>query len=118
MEDKMAKKAISFLVVFCVFFVLAGAVHALQICTKDQALSQVLGSGAKVTTETKELSGQKLLNVKQKLGGSLTYHRAGEKAAETGAKINVDFNFASKNGKKTGAAFMDSEPGKWGPIDL
>ena len=47
------------------------------LLTKEQALKEAFWSGAQIETETKELSGETLENIKKRLGGSLVYEQAG-----------------------------------------
>lgn len=97
---------------------LSSVCYAMRLLDKEQALKKVLGEGVEIVTETKELVEPKLTTIKERLGGSLIFHKKGSQSAPVEEKHAVDFNFALKDGKKTAVAIIDEEPGKWGPIEF
>ncbi|CAB1064292.1 hypothetical protein D1BOALGB6SA_9084 [Olavius sp. associated proteobacterium Delta 1] len=90
---------------------------AFTLLTKEKAFKKVFGSRARIETETVELSGDTLMNIKKKLGGSLVYYQQGSSKKAEG-QVTIEFHFGIKNGKKTGVAIIDVEPGKWGPVEF
>lgn len=100
----------------CVTLLLPATGQAFTLLTKEQALKEVFGGGAEVEVETKELSGDTLKTVKERLGGKLVHYQAGSESRRVAAERDVDFYFASKGGKRFGVAIIDVEPGKWGPV--
>jgi len=113
-------KRVVFLVVmgFCMCLVGSNVGSAMQLLSKEEALQKVFGQGVEIATENKDLTEPKLSQVTEKLGGCLICYLKGSKSAEVKAKTNFDFYFATKDGKKTGVAIIDDEPGKWGPIEF
>jgi Na+-translocating ferredoxin:NAD+ oxidoreductase RnfG subunit len=93
----------------------AMAARADVLCTKEDALASILGKDAKITAETRDLTPAQLSAAKERLGGSLVHHRD-KAAAPDESKASVEFDFATKDGKRTGVAIQDTEPGKWGPV--
>jgi len=115
----MGKRIISLvLAVLCAAFVLSEVCYAMRLLTKEKAIEQVFGPGCEIVTETKELTGDKLTTIKERLGGNLIYSQKGSQSAEVKAKTSIDFYFAVKDGKKTKVAIIDEEPGKWGPVEF
>lgn len=106
------------ILVFCLSFVLSDVCYATQLLTKEEAFKKVFGEGVKITTENKQFTDDKLAKIKERLGGELVYVTKGSKPASVDTSNGVDFYFAEKGGKRTGVAIIDSEPGKWGPVEF
>jgi len=115
----MSKRIISLMiVVLCISFALPGLCYAFVLLTKEQALEKAFGKDREIVIETKDLTGEKLSKVKKRLGGKLVYYQVGSESKRVKGKTNIDFYFALKDGKKTGVAIIDVEPGKWGPVEF
>ena len=115
----MSKRVSSLMIVFlCISFALAGVCYAFVLLTKEAALKKIFGSGSEITVETKVLEGQKLEDIKRRLGGRLVEYQAGSESRRVAGKKRIDFHFASREGKKIGVAIIDVEPGKWGPVEF
>ena len=112
----MAKRVIAVLVF--TMFALTGGVFAFTLLSKDEALKEVFFTGAEIEKETKELSGETLERVKERLGGSLIYHQEGSESAPVEGETTVDFYFGLKDGERKGVAIIDVQPGKWGPVEI
>lgn len=113
----MSKRIIFLVVVvLCISIFSSGACYAFVLLTKDEALKDVLGPDSEIAMETKELAGEKLSKVKERLGGELVHYEAQSESAKVEAKTTIDFYFSKKNGQKTGVAIIDEEAGKWGPV--
>ena len=113
----MSKRIIFLVVVvLCISIVSSGACYAFVILSKEDALKAVLGAGSEVVVESKDLTGEKLAKVKERLGGELVHHEAQSESAKVEARTTIDFYFGKKNGQKSGVAIIDEEPGKWGPV--
>ncbi len=111
------KKAVVVLVLVGFFVSLtSSALYALTLLSEEKALEKVFGKDIKVATETKELEGKQLEEIKKRLGGSLVYYQKGSKSTKVVAKTKIDFQFATKDNKKIGVAIIGAEPGKWGPV--
>jgi Na+-translocating ferredoxin:NAD+ oxidoreductase RnfG subunit len=115
----MSKKSIfTSLTLLGLMLVATMVCFAFTLLTKDEALKQVFWSGAQIETETVELTGDTLENIKKRLGGSMVYEQQGSESAKVKEKHTVDFHFGLKDGKKRGVAIIDVEPGKWGPVEF
>jgi len=115
----MFKRSVLLVVtVICFSIVLSGTCYAMRLLTQEEALKKVFGPDVKIVTESKELVEPKLSKAKERLDGNLVYYQKGSKSEHVDAKTNFDFYFALKDGKKTGVAIFDEEPGKWGPVEF
>ena len=68
------------LIALGVFIILIGSTGictAFTLLTKEQALGEAFWKGATIETETKELAGKVLDDIREKLGGSLVYYQEG-----------------------------------------
>lgn len=102
----------------CLLVVLSGTCYAMRLLTQEEALKKVFGPDTQIVTENKELVEPILSKVKERLEGNLVYSQKGSSSGKAGAKTSIDFYFALKDGKKTGVAIIDEEPGKWGPVEF
>ena len=104
--------------VICSLIVLSGTCFAMRLLSQEEALKKVFGPDVQIVTENKELTEPALSKAKERLDGNLVFYQKGSKSKEVEAKTNFDFYFALKDGKKTGVAIIDDEPGKWGPVEF
>ena len=102
----------------CISLMVTTVCFSFTLLTKKQALKEVFWSGAEIEEETVELSRETLQNVKNRLGGSLVYEQVGSESRKVRGKKKVTFYFAKKNGERKGVAFIDVQPGKWGPVEF
>lgn len=93
-----------------------GVGRAATLLTEEEALEDVFGKNAKTERESKTLEGGTLAKVKERLGGELVHFREGSQSKKVEEKTTFEFIFQVKDGKRTGVAILDSEPGKWGPV--
>jgi Na+-translocating ferredoxin:NAD+ oxidoreductase RnfG subunit len=115
----MSKKLIfTILALSVVMLVTTVVCFAFTLLSKEQALKEVFWSGAQIETETVELTGETLENIKKRLGGSLVYEQQGSESAKVKGEHTVEFHFGLKDGQKKGVAIIDTEPGKWGPVEF
>ena len=98
------------------FFSLQTVCFAFTLLTEEQALKEVFFADAEIETEVQKLSGEKLKQIKERLGGSLIYHQEGSESAEVHSERETTFYFAKKDGERKGVAIIDVQPGKWGPV--
>lgn len=105
-------------VVLCLSVALSGTGYAMRLLTQEEALEKVFGPDAEIATENKELTEPKLSKVTEELGGCLVCSLKGSQSATVEPKTDFDFYFVSKEGKRTGVALFDEEPGKWGPVEF
>ena len=112
------KLILTSMTLFAVMLVTTAAGLAFTLLTKEKALKEVFWSGAQIETETKELSGDTLMNIKKRLGGSLEFFQEGSESKRVEGATSIDFHFGLKDGKKRGLAIIDVQPGKWGPVEF
>ena len=91
---------------------------AMTLMTREEALKQIFPSGTKFEVETKELTGDTLKRIKERLGGSLIDVQQGSESAPVEASTTINFYFGVKGGKRIGVAIHDVEPGRWGPVEF
>ena len=114
----LKKLNLKLLIAVGISLVITTVCFGFTLLTKEQALKQVFWSGAKIETETKELTGEVLENIKKRLGGSLVYFQEGSESEQVEGETTIDFHFGVKNGERKGVAIIDVEPGKWGPVEF
>lgn len=94
----------------------SGVCFAFTLLNQSQALKQAFWTDAVIEKETKELTGDILERIKSRLGGTLVYYQQGAEKQVVEERTVYDFYFASKDGDRKGVAIIDTEPGKWGPV--
>lgn len=104
------------LIGFGLLFLLSTTCFAFQLMSTEEALKQIFGTKPEIVEETKELEGEKLEQVKERLGGKLHDLQEGSESAQVEAEDEVTFYFAEQDGKRYGVATVVTEPGKWGPV--
>lgn len=104
------------LIGFGLIFLFSTACFAFQLMSKEDALKQIFGTKPDIVEETKELEGEELDQVKERLGGKLHDFQEGSESAQVEAEDEVTFHFAEQDGKRYGVAIVVTEPGKWGPV--
>jgi Na+-translocating ferredoxin:NAD+ oxidoreductase RnfG subunit len=86
------------------------------LLNQDQALKQMFPDAAQVVPEVHVFTAGEVDTVKAQLGGKWTLYQAGSKSDESKENDSVTFYFEMKDGKKTGVALIEVQPGKWGPV--
>lgn len=110
-------KVFAYMVFLIIIMAVQGVCFAFTLLTKEQALKQAFWTNAVIAKETKELTGDVLERIKSRLGGSLVYYQEGAEKQVVEEKTTYDLYFASKEGERKGVAIIDTEPGKWGPVE-
>lgn len=115
----MSKKTkINILILLAILFGSNGVCLAFTVLTQEEALRKAFWKGATIEKETRELTGEVLERVKERLGGTLTNLQEGAEEQEVETRTVYDFHFGVKDGVRKGVAIMDVEPGKWGPVEF
>ncbi len=113
------KMTLTILITLCITLGLAGTTHAIfRLLTTKEALVSIFGTKSKIMVDTKKLEGETLEAIKKRLGGQLVFFQEGSESAEVAQQKEVKFYFGVRNGRKIGVAFIDVEPGKWGPVEF
>lgn len=103
---------------FCTLFIFSNISYAMRLLTQEEALKKIFGPEAKIVTETKTLNEAVFAKIKDRLGGSIICYQKGAKGAELEENAPINFYFALKDEQKIGVAIIDTEPGKWGPVEF
>ncbi len=82
-----------------------------RLMSDKKAIKEMLPGAVTTETVTKPATAEDLAAIKKELGGTLAAN--GHKEPDPKA---FDFYFGVKDGKKTGVAVMEHQPGKWGMI--
>ena len=109
-------KKYTWLLVAMLLVVLARPAGAVVLLNHDAALKAMFPNADKVVTEDKALTADQIAAVKGLCGGKWTLYQSGSKTDEVTENDTVVFYFGTKDGKKTGVALMEMQPGKWGPV--
>lgn len=96
--------------------VLVRPASGVVLLSQEQALKQMFPDAAKVSPEVHVLTAEQAEAAKAQLGGKWTLYQAGGKTEESKENDTVTFYFGMKDGKKTGTALIEVQPGKWGPV--
>ena len=97
-------------------FVLVRPALGVVLLSHDAALKAMFPGAEKILTEEKTLTPDQLKAVKAPLGDKWTLYPAGSKSDEVKETDKATFYFGTKDGKKTGVAMVEVQPGKWGPV--
>lgn len=95
--------------------VLVRPADGVVLLTQDQALKQMFPDPAKVVPEVHMLTPAQAESTKARLGGKWTLFKSMAKGEENKETDSLTFYFAMRDGKKTGVALFDVQPGLWGP---
>jgi Na+-translocating ferredoxin:NAD+ oxidoreductase RnfG subunit len=85
------------------------------LLTQDQALKQMFPDPAKILPEWHVLTPAQAESTKTRLGGKWTLFKSLTKGEESKETDSLPFYFAMRDGKKTGVALIEVQPGLWGP---
>ncbi|MBU1086983.1 MAG: FMN-binding protein [Candidatus Omnitrophica bacterium] len=118
MNKKIKSIEIVLLLFVFMFTCFIESVRAVTLLTEEEALSKIFPGAEQVVSEVKTASDSQLADIKKQLGGSLTAHEKGNNQKDIEKGKEFTFYFSIKDGKKTGAAIILTEPGSWGPIEL
>jgi len=97
--------------------ILAAPSFAVRLLTEDQALKEMFPEADSIVTETKVLDSAEMDKLKARIKKLVLYQR-GSKSEELTEKNDYTFHFAMKEGKRTGVAVIEMQPGKWGPVQF
>ncbi|MFO7558578.1 MAG: FMN-binding protein [Desulfobacterales bacterium] len=81
-------------------------------------MNAIFGKSGEIVVETKELTDEIIDKVSERLGGTMVFVQTGSESQPVEEQWEVDFYFATKNGKKYGVAIIEVQPGKWGPVEF
>jgi len=108
----------SALAVFLVESLLAASSFAVTLLTEDKALKKMFPEADTVITEPKILDSTEIAKLKDRIGGRLVLYQKGSKAKTLAEKNDYTFYFGVKDREKIGVAVMETQPGKWGPVQF
>jgi len=109
-------KKYTWLLAVLLLVALARPAGAVVLLNHDAALKAMFPNADKVVTEAVALTADQIAAVKGLCGDKWTLYQSGAKTEEVAENDTVSFYFGTKDGKKTGVALMEMQPGKWGPV--
>jgi Na+-translocating ferredoxin:NAD+ oxidoreductase RnfG subunit len=86
------------------------------LLTQDRALKQVFPDASKIASELHVLTPVQSETAKARLGGKWALCKPLARDEDTKDPDSLTFYFGMKDGKKTGVALVDVQPGLWGPM--
>jgi len=112
------KKVLSGLLPAIMIFLLYHNALAIRLATVDQALKELFPNAEQVIQEKRILSANELSSLKDIMGGSLVHYQKGSKSESIDEQMDYTFHLAVQNGEKTGVVVVETQPGKWGPVEF
>jgi Na+-translocating ferredoxin:NAD+ oxidoreductase RnfG subunit len=98
-------------------FVLSQRADAARLLTVDEALKQMFPDVDQVITETVTLTAPEVAKVKARLGGQLVHYQAGSESEKVNETTTYTFYVGLKGTARIRMAVVDTQPGKWGPVE-
>lgn len=97
---------------------LTASSSAVTLLTEEKALKEMFPEADTVVSEMKVLDPTEVAALKDRIGGRLVLYQKGSKSEALAEKNDYVFYFGVKEGEKIGVAVMDTQPGKWGPVQF
>jgi Na+-translocating ferredoxin:NAD+ oxidoreductase RnfG subunit len=91
---------------------------AIRYLTVPEALKAVFPDADSVVAEQKHIDNRQRDRIKQRLGGKLDDWRAELGQITAGDDATYTFYFSLKNQKRAEVAVVETQPGKWGPVEV
>jgi Na+-translocating ferredoxin:NAD+ oxidoreductase RnfG subunit len=91
---------------------------AVRLLTQDEALKQMFPDAQSIVNNTRRLTVDEVERIKARLGGQLVHYQEGSKSEKMEETLEYHFYYSIVNGEKTGVAIIESQPGKWGPVEF
>ena len=98
----------------CLFFF--NILSASTLLTQEEALKEMFPNVDEIVTEVITPSADVIAQIKNELGGSLVHVQSGSQSEAVDESTQFTFYYGLKNGEKIGVAIIDTQPGKWGPV--
>ena len=99
-------------------FVHSRNAEAIRLLTNKEALKQMFPDVDQVVKETVTLTSAELTKVKARLGGHLVHFQAGSESEKVSETSTFTFYIGIKGNSRIRMAFIDEQPGKWGPVEF
>lgn len=112
-----SKKHLTVIIVCVIIGILSTSVYAVRLLTKKIALKKMLPEAESIVEETRKLTKEEKEKIKKNLGGVMVFYQHGSESEKVYERTEYTFYFGMKDGKKTGVAIIDKQPGKWGPVE-
>jgi len=106
------------LTILAVGMMISGNCTAMRLLTKEEALKQMFPDAQSVVNNTRLLTMDEVDKIKARLGGQLVHYQEGSKSEKMEENLEYHFYYSVVNGEKTGVAIIESQPGKWGPVEF
>ncbi|MFH1311921.1 MAG: FMN-binding protein [Candidatus Eisenbacteria bacterium] len=115
MKAKHVVIAVSILAIGMIF---SAECSAMRLLTQEQALKQMFPDAQSIVNDTHLLTMDEVERVKARLGGQLVHFQKGSESETVEENLEYHFYYSIVNGEKTGVAIIESQPGKWGPVEF
>lgn len=112
------KRKITFVTISLLFILgfISNSLNAKTMLTQEKALKEMFPDADQIVSETVVPTVAELEEIKSRLGGQLVHYQKGSESENVEEKTEFTFYYGMKDGKKTGVAVIEEQPGKWGPV--
>ncbi|NQV18961.1 MAG: FMN-binding protein [Armatimonadetes bacterium] len=110
------KKIIMLVLVAFAFSFISTKCFAKVLLKKDQALKEMFPKVDEIVTETKIVTPEDLIQLKDRMEGRLFLYKKNSKSKKLPEQNEYTFYFGVKNNERIGVAVIEIQPGKWGPV--
>ena len=112
----MSKKWMCGIFTGALLMLFAGSAFGLELLSEEQAMKEMFPGADKIEKEKKVYTPEELKAVKDRLGGALVHKSANSKSKDVTERNEYVLFYGVKDGKRTGVAFIEEQPGKWGVV--
>jgi Na+-translocating ferredoxin:NAD+ oxidoreductase RnfG subunit len=113
-----AKHAVLALTILAFGMMVSANCHAMRLLTKEEALKQMFPDAQSISNHTRLMTVDEVEKIKTRLGGQLVHYQEGSNSGKMTEQFEYHFYFSVVNGAETGVAIIESQPGKWGPVEF
>jgi Na+-translocating ferredoxin:NAD+ oxidoreductase RnfG subunit len=92
--------------------------QAMRLLTREEALKEMFPDAQSISNHTRLMTVDEVERIKARLGGQLVHYQEGSKSEKVDEQLEYHFYFAMAAGNETGVAIVESQPGKWGPVEF
>jgi Na+-translocating ferredoxin:NAD+ oxidoreductase RnfG subunit len=105
-------------VILAIGMIFATECAAKRLLTQEEALAEMFPDAESIVNNTHTMTADEVERVKARLGGQLVHYQKGSKSEMVEENLEYHFYYSVVNGEKTGVAIIESQPGKWGPVEF
>lgn len=99
---------------------LATSVYAVRLLSLKTALQKMMPEATGVVEEKRKMTPAEKEEIKKRLGGILVFYQADSEAEREDVYESDEytFHFGLVGDKKVAVAVVETQPGKWGPVEF